>query len=58
MKGIPIIIYWDGEEMGTCSSITQAGIITNLSATTVSKLLREGGATVGGFSFAKAEEEQ
>lgn len=57
MNGIKVIIYLDGEKVGTSPSILQAGIMTNLSSTTVRKLLYEGGATVSGWSFQKAEED-
>ncbi len=57
MNGIQVVIYLNGEEIETSSSIRQAGIMTNLSTTTVRKLLYEGGTTVEGWSFTKAEED-
>lgn len=58
MNGIRVVIYWNGEKIGTSPSILQAGVMTNISTTTVRKLLREGGATVGGYSFSKAQEDK
>lgn len=58
MNGIKVVISLDGEKVETSPSIMQAGIATNISATTVRRLLREGGATVDGWSFSKTEEEQ
>ncbi len=58
MNGIKVAFYKDGEKVGTSPSIYKAVIATNVCTTTIRKLLREGGSTVDGWSFVKAQEDK
>jgi hypothetical protein len=56
MNGIKVTIYLLGHAVAVSPSIVHAAVATNISTTTVRKLIKEGG-TCNGYAFAKAKEE-
>jgi len=56
MNGIKVTIYLLGHAVAVSPSIVHAAAATNISTTTVRKLIKEGG-TCNGYAFAKTKEE-
>lgn len=53
MMRVEVEIYKDGEYVMTCSSLSEAQLVTGYSLTTIRDFSRDGRITKDGFSFVK-----